>query len=101
MGEEKSKELREFPEPVGEAAQLYRLADLDLTAVALELDIAKPEELKAAIAGNKRLREMGLAPLLQENGVVKRQDWEARGARSLFQRVALELGKGSPINVVR
>jgi len=44
---------------------------------------------------------MGLAPLLLRNGVVKRQDWEAIGRRSLLQRVALDLGKGTPIIVLR
>ena len=98
---EKNKNLGEYPEVVGEAARLYRLVDLDLTTVALELDFAKPEELREAIEQNPRLREMGLAPLLQENGVVKRQDWEALGGHTLFQRIALELGKGSPIRVVQ
>jgi serine/threonine-protein kinase len=100
-GVDKDKDLREFNEPVGEVARIYRLGDLDLTMAALELDIAKPDELKAAIAGSRRLRELGLAPLLQEKGVVKRQEWEAIGARSLYQRVALELGKGSPNRVLK
>jgi len=98
---EKNKDIREFSEPVGEVARIYRLGDLDLATAAYELDIAKPEDLKAAIAGSRRLRELGLAPLLQAKGVVKRQEWESIGARSLYQRVALELGKGSPNRVLK
>jgi mono/diheme cytochrome c family protein len=97
---DKNRDLREFQEPVGEVARLYRLGDLDLTTAGLELDM-NPEELKVAIAGNRRLRELGIAPLLQDKGVVKRQEWESLGARSLFQRVALELGKGSPNRVLK
>ena len=101
VDEDKNKDVREFPEAVGEVARRYRLTDLDLAAVAAELDFAKPEELRAAIERNPKLQGMGLRTLLQENGVVKRQDWEAVQARSQFQRVAVELGKGSPIIVLR
>jgi mono/diheme cytochrome c family protein len=101
VGEDKDKPLKEFSEPVGEAARLYRLVDLDLSAVAYELDIDKPAVLQGMIAGNKKLRELGLAPLLKEGGAVKRNDWEAVGATSLMQRAARELERGSPFRLIK
>jgi hypothetical protein len=102
VAEDKDKKLTDFTaEPVGTLSFQYRVADLDLAMVACELDIAKPEELKGMIQGNRRLREMGLASLLQPGGTIKRHDWEGRGGRSLMQRVAAELGIGKPLNVAK
>jgi serine/threonine-protein kinase len=97
-GEDRARDIRDFPEPVGEIARLYRLQDVGLATAAFELGVARPDDLRDLIAGNKRLRDMGLAPLLQEGGGIRRNDWERVGARSLFQRVALEIGRGRPIN---
>ena len=88
-------------EPVGEISQLYRLRELDLSRAAYELGFEKPESLLAMIEGNKRLRELGMAPLLQPNGVIKRNDWELLGATSLYQRVARELNRGTPFRVLQ
>jgi mono/diheme cytochrome c family protein len=101
VGADKDKSIKDFAEPVGEIARLYRLVDVDLTIAACELDVEKPDELKSFIAGDRRLRELGLAPLLKEGGAVKRADWERVGATSLMQRVAREIEKGSPFNVTR
>lgn len=98
--DDKDRDIHDFAEPIGEIARLYRLVDLDLAAVALELDLEKPEQLKAVIAVNKRLQAWGLAPLLQEGGLIKRQDWEKIGATSLMQRVARELDRGTPFRLV-
>ena len=95
VGADKEKDFKAFPEPVSEAAQLYGLQELDLGMVACELGVESADLLKGMIAGNKRLRELGLAPLLADGGVLKRADWE-RGANSLMQRVARELELGSP-----
>lgn len=88
-------------EPVGEISQLYRLRELDLNRVSCELGFEKPEHLLALIDGNKKLRELGLAPLLKLNGVIKRNDWESIGGTSLYQRVARELNRGTPFRVLQ
>jgi serine/threonine-protein kinase len=101
VGADRDRPLKDFAEPVGEIGRLYRLVDLDLTAAACELDVAKPGDLKALIAASKGLRELGLAPLLQEGGAVKRADWERVGGTSLMQRAAREIEKGSPLRVTK
>jgi serine/threonine-protein kinase len=95
VGADKDKAIRDLPEPVSEVARLYGLQELDLGMAACELGVEKADELRGMITGNKRLRELGLAPLLKDGGVLKRADWE-RGANSLMQRVARELELGSP-----
>jgi serine/threonine-protein kinase len=101
VGEDKAKNIRDFPEAVGAVAQLYRLKNVDLAAAAYELDVAKPGDLKVMIAGNRRLRDLGVGALLLESGTIPRHEWERMGATSLFQRVARELEKGSPRNVTQ
>jgi serine/threonine-protein kinase len=101
VGADKDKPLKDFAEPIGEVARPYRLIDLDLTAAACELDVARPADLRALIGANKRQRELCLAPLLQEGGAVKRADWERVGATSLMQRAAREMDRGTPFNVTR
>ena len=80
-------------EPIGKWARKYRLEDPGLDDIAYELNM-KPLELKAAIKGSSKLRELGLAGLLREGGAVKRADWESLDGTSLFQRVARELSLG-------
>jgi serine/threonine-protein kinase len=99
VGEDKGRPIKEFPEPVGELARRYRLVDLKLADVALELGIEKPELLAGMIKGNRKLQELGLGPLLRD-GAVKRGEWERVGARSMFQRAAQELGVGRPHSFV-
>jgi serine/threonine-protein kinase len=96
------KELKELfkDEPVGDMARRYRLADLHLEDVALELGIEKPEVLAARIAGNRRMRILGMAAL-PTGGSIKRHDWETVGATSRFQRIARELEMGAPLNIVK
>jgi serine/threonine-protein kinase len=101
VGADKAKDIRDFVEPVGEIARLYRLVDLDLAMTAYELDVASPADLKALIAGSKRLRDLGLGVLLTAGGALKRSEWERVGATSLFQRVAREIEKGSPFIVTK
>jgi serine/threonine-protein kinase len=101
VAENKGKTIAELTadEPVAAVARQYKLADLDLTITALELDISDPAELKGMISGNKRLQSLGLAVLTVESGRIKREDWEKARTRSLFQMVASELGKGTPVLV--
>jgi serine/threonine-protein kinase len=101
VGAEAAKPVKDFPEPIGEIARLYTLQHLDLGAIACELAIDKPEALRGMIQGNRRLREMGLAPLLQVGGLLERPKWEAVGGFSLMQRAARELELGTPADVGR
>jgi hypothetical protein len=96
LEEDSMRPIREFPEPVGEAARAYLLVDLNAAMVARELGLEKPEDLLAALKGNARLRELGLLPLV--NGKeIKREDWDVVvGGTSLFQDVARLLGLGEP-----
>jgi mono/diheme cytochrome c family protein len=90
VGENKSKPVEEFPEPIGEIARLYTLAPLDLPAVACELGLEKPEQMIADL-GKKRVQQLGLAPLTT-GGKLDRRLWETGKGMSLMQRVAREFG---------
>jgi serine/threonine-protein kinase len=98
-GADKDRPLKEFAEPVGEVARLYRLGYLDLKAVACELDVDKPEQLVARV-GRKKLKQLGLDALL-EGGVIGRLEWEAVDGTSLMQEVARELGATPSRTVAR
>jgi hypothetical protein len=99
VGEDGAKKARDFPEVVGATARLYRLQNVDLAAAAYELDFSRPGDLKELIAGNRRLREMGLGVLLQEGGSIPRHEWERAEPFSLPQRAAREIEIGSPFRV--
>lgn len=90
------EQLTEHAEVVGAVAVFYRVSDLDLASAAYELDLA-PLELKGIIAGNKKLQGLGLAVLTAPNGRLKREDWEKAKTRSVYQIVAQEIGKGTPV----
>lgn len=97
-GPDKDRNIRDFPEPVGAIARLY-LKDLDLRSVAMELGLDDPEKLRASIKDNRRLREVGLGPLLQ-GGSIKRENWDSlRAFISLYHDVARELELGTPFRV--
>jgi serine/threonine-protein kinase len=100
VGPDRDKDIRDFAEPVGEVARLYRLVDLGPAEVAAELGLQKPADLEVLLRGNRKLRELGLAPLLQ-GGAVKRHDWEALPGTSLFHLTARELEVGTPFRVVK
>ena len=98
--EDKDKTLEELTkgtEMVGAVAVFYRVADLDLATAAYELDVETAAELKGIIAGNKKLQSLGLAVLTVPNGRLKREDWEKAKTRSVYQIVAQEIGKGTPV----
>jgi serine/threonine-protein kinase len=92
LPESAGKSVKDFREPVSVVSFDYRLRYLDLRAVAVELDLAKPEDLVAAV-GRDRMAEMGLAHLLQPGGVVSRAEWEAVLGYSLMQQVGKHLGR--------
>jgi serine/threonine-protein kinase len=96
VGPDKDRNIRDFTdEPIGRVARVYH-RDLTLQDVAAELGLANIEVLSKSIAGNNRLRELGLG-VLSNGGTLKRDAWSSVQQRlSPFQRVALELDLGSP-----
>lgn len=88
-GADADKDLKAFPDPVGEVARAYRLGFLDAKRVARELDLADPAELLGAV-GERRLKELGLE-ILQKKGVIGRLEWEAVDRISLMQELARDL----------
>ncbi len=95
VGEDRDKDLRDFPEPVVAVTQLYD-RDLGPEEVACELGLDDPARLQALVRDNPRLRELGLGPLTQ-GGAVKRETWSSKEfAASPFQNAARELGLGTP-----
>ncbi len=102
-GTDASKSIRDLTadEPVAAVARLYRLVDLDLAAVACELDVENPETLKGMIMGNRRLQEIGLGALAKDGGKIKRHDWEKARLRSTYQLAAQEIGKGTPVTRIK
>lgn len=96
VAEDRDRPIREFAEPVGEAARVYLLADVSLAKAAYELGLDKPERLAGMIQGTRELRELGLLPLATGRGL-RRDDWEAVDGTSLFQETAKHLEIGTPI----
>lgn len=95
VGSDQSKRIEEFPEPIGAIARLY-LKDLGPEEIASELGMESVDELKKSIKLNPKLRELGLAPLINDN-TIKRDVWHSlESFLSLFQRVANELEIGTP-----
>ncbi len=84
-------------EPISAVARPFVKKGIDLNVAALELGLADPEALRRAIHGNRTLRQLGLEPLALGNAI-QRASWEqVQGNQSLFQRVAVELGLGTPV----
>jgi mono/diheme cytochrome c family protein len=88
-GSDKDKPIREFPEPIAELTRFYRLNDLDLKAVACELELEDPQVLVRQV-GETQLKRLGLDGLLHGGGI-SRQEWEAIDGLSLMQELAKEL----------
>ncbi len=94
---------RALPLPAGPLpAAVLRLAEergrLNLARAAAELGLSDPQDLRAAIQDDPRLRQKcGLAPLA-DDGTISRDTWEARPfASSAFQEAAKRLGLGTPV----
>ena len=96
QGEDREKSMRDFPEAVGAMARAY-LKDLGPEDMAAEFGVSGPKELAAMIQANKKLRQLGLAPLLS-GAAIKRTDWDSLEGRAMstYQEAASELGLGSP-----
>lgn len=99
--------IEKFPEPVNQLARFYD-RPLDIEAVACELGMESPEDLRSSI-GSKSLILLGLEPLRKqpEEGVskkllvgkIKRSYWDSsEDGLSIFQRAAVELNRGRAIN---
>jgi serine/threonine-protein kinase len=92
----RSEALRGASEPISAIAHRYH-QDLDRAAVAAELGLQDPQTLRVAIESNPELRRLGLAPLLQDGGTIKRSVWESlQYLNSPFQETAAQLERGTP-----
>jgi hypothetical protein len=96
VGDDKDKDVRDFPEPISSLARWYLLEELRLEDAAVELGLRDAKKLQAAIENNPRLAEMGLGPLTR-GATIKRERWESlKFFISPFQETARELGVGTP-----
>jgi serine/threonine-protein kinase len=96
VGEDRTKTIREFPEPIGAVARAY-FKDLGPDAVAADLGLGDPKELTRLLKTSTRLRESALAPLVRD-ATITRTEWDSLDGRFLsrFQEVARELELGTP-----
>jgi serine/threonine-protein kinase len=93
-GADRDRPIRDVAEPIGELVRTYYNPDLTLAVAAYELGYEKPGDLKTAIRGNEKLRELGLRTLLG-GGLLKREDWDQQVGSSLYHRSARHLGIGT------
>ncbi|WP_165227107.1 c-type cytochrome domain-containing protein [Aquisphaera insulae] len=92
---------RDLKEPVIPVAKIYQ-ADMDLEAVAAELNLKEGETLRALIRSNRRLERLGMGDLLKDGGALNRAEWGTAGrGTSAFQKAASELGLGTPAVFLR
>jgi mono/diheme cytochrome c family protein len=99
VGNDKKKDFKDFPEPIGIVARQYLLKELGLAEAALELGLTDATKLQVAIAASDRLRELGLGPLTQ-GATIKRETWESLSRFiSAYQEAASVLGVGTPKRV--
>lgn len=103
QGEDATKDLREFPEPIKEVVNLYDTG-VNLEDAARELGVAKGK-LESSLS-NDRLQALGLGPLMvkDKNGKenkIPRDVWDSKddNGTSVFQVVAREMGIGIGINI--
>lgn len=95
VGDDQSKDIREFAEPVSEVAMYYR-QDLDLQQVAVEM-FHDPKLLTSQLQANETAEGLGLTGLT-EGGRIKRAFWaEREGGVTPFQSLAQSLRKGTPV----
>jgi serine/threonine-protein kinase len=98
VGPDEGKDIRAFGEPISVVAGRYLKRGVTVEDAALELGIADPKDLQAAIKANSNLESLGLGQWLN-GGVINRKNWEERkGADSAFQETARELKRGLPFN---
>ncbi|MEZ6143922.1 MAG: hypothetical protein R3B91_00530 [Planctomycetaceae bacterium] len=97
QGEDADKPITLFQEPVSFVARNYD-KNVNLEAASRELGFKNRDELKNALKGGRRLVELGLKPLVEEDGSIKRSFWDSRESGvSIFQEAASELARGTPV----
>jgi hypothetical protein len=100
VGEDATKDISRFPEPVGFVAKRYS-KDLGATEAALELGLIDARELNTGISISDALQKLGLGPLAAGR-TIKRTYWSAREADgSPYQQTAKALNRGVPIVISR
>jgi serine/threonine-protein kinase len=92
--EDRSKEVRSLPEPIGPAVQRY-LRELDAQAVACELGLRDARQVRRLLTGQPALLRLGLGAVVQGEAI-KREVWEQAEGASLYQEAARALRLGSP-----
>ncbi|MCA9112291.1 MAG: hypothetical protein KDA52_20215, partial [Planctomycetaceae bacterium] len=96
VGEDAEKPITLFQEPISFVARRYD-SNVDLEAAARELGFERKEELKNRLGG-RRLVQLGLKPLVDQDGAIKRSFWDSRESGvSIFQEAASELARGTPV----
>ena len=101
VGAASDKAIESFDEPIGSLARRHLLQDMDLADVAAELFLDDPEDLRVMIRSNSELRRLGLGPLVEKGGRIKRDAWESlQFFNSPYQEAALQIGLGSPYREV-
>jgi serine/threonine-protein kinase len=99
VGDDKDKPIREFREPIIPIAKIYQ-SDLDLSAVAAELNVKDGATLQVLIKANPALQRLGMADLLKDGGAINRAEWGTAGkGTSAFQRACSEIDRGTPLIV--
>ena len=84
-------------EPISAVARPYVKKGIGLKEAVFELGLPDSNSLQQAIQTNRALRQLGLEPLAQDNPI-QRATWEQiDGNQSVFQKVAQELGLGTPV----
>ena len=94
------KRIEDMPEPVSTVSQWYD-QDVGAELVAAELNLKSADYLKAAVATNDKLRQLGIGPL-SDNAKVPREMWDTQdeSASSVFQRVFVALGLGTAVSPI-
>lgn len=96
-GDDKDRDVSEFPEPVSDAARNYLQEEMDLSTVAAELYEPNLNRLRGKIEGDELLQQLGLGVLLRQDGKIKRAFWESTlGGASVMQLTAYTLDYTTP-----
>lgn len=96
-GDDKNRDLSEFPEPVSDVARNYLQEEMDLKTLAAELYEPNLNRLRGKIEGDELLQQLGLGVLLRQDGKIKRAFWESTmGGTSVMQLTAYTLDYTTP-----
>lgn len=96
-GDDKNRELSEFPEPISDVARNYLQEEMDLKTVAAELYEPDLNRLRVKIEGDEMLQQLGLGVLVRQDGKIKRAFWESTlGGTSVMQLTAFTLDYTTP-----